>query len=450
MTTEGRALHDRGTALVAVTVLLGLIAALSAGLSLSATTAVAIAANLASALEARAAAEAGVQHGLAAALPVLERWRSRGFSSPTEAFTDALSGGAVRAAMDAAGFPRSAVAVPAGHGQSYTVQIMDDDAPGRGLARADVTAIGEDGAAVTDRNARIVIRSTGVSLRGASATVEAIVGAAPLPAILVRGGLTLGAVSVSGTEGDVHVRGEVVASGETRIVGDLTTTGVPHVLSSRADVSGRFGHARAIPIPDIHPVQFRALATVVMGADGTVQTPVGDVLCRPPGATCPPEVAPWSWTSDGWRCPELPEAATTFYVEGDVVVEGPFGSPASQGAPGQVTLSLLATGSITVRGEFDLRPALGGVLFVAGGDVRVEGALRADAEEGLVAAGEQIAITGASRLAGVILAAGTGARSAVVTQNEVGGGLGLVSDGTLAAHGVVTVRVLGWRRHQAW
>ncbi len=450
MTKEGRARNDRGTALVAVTVLLGLIAALSAGLSLSATTAVTLAANLASALEARAAAEAGVQHGLAAALPVLERWRSLGFASPADAFTDALSGGAVRDAMAAAGFPPSVVEVPGGHGQSYAVQVLDDDAPGRGLARADVPAIGEDGAAATDRNARIVVRSTGAALRGASATVEAVVGAAPLPAILVRGGLTLGAVSVSGTEGDVHVRGDVVVSGETSITGDLTTTGVPHALSSPADVGGRFGHARALPIPDIHPAQFRDLATFVMGADGTVQTPVGDVLCRPPGGPCPPEVAPWSWTSDGWRCPELPEAVTTFYVEGDVVMERPTGLPASQGAPGQVTLSLLATGSITVRGDMHLRPALPGVLFVAGGDVRIEGALRADADEGLVAAGEQVAVAGASRLAGVILAAGTRTRSAVVTRNELGGGLVLVSDGTLAAHGVVTVRVLGWRRHQAW
>lgn len=53
-------------------------------------------------------------------------------------------------------------------------------------------------------------------------------------------------------------------------------------------------------------------------------------------------------------------------------------------------------------------------------------------------------------LARKISAAGTGARSAVVTRNELGGGLVVVSNGTLASQGVVTVRVLGWRRHQAW
>lgn len=115
-----------------------------------------------------------------------------------------------------------------------------------------------------------------------------------------------------------------------------------------------------------------------------------------------------------------------------------------------MALSLLATGSITMRGEMHLRPTLPGVLLVAGGDVRIEGVLRADAEEGLIAAGEQVSITGTSRLAGVILAAGTGARSTVVARNELGGGLVVVSDGALAAQGIVTVRVLGWRRHQAW
>ena len=328
MTKGVGALSDRGAALVVVTVLLGLIAALSAGLSLSATTAMALAGNLASALDARAAADAGVQHGLATVLPVLEGWKAHGFRSPAEAFTDALSGGVMRGAMDAAGFPAAAVAVPGGVGQSYAVQLLDDDAPGRGLARADVPAIGEDGVATSDRNGRIVIRSTGKSLRGASATVEAIVGAAPLPAILVRGGLTLGAVSVSGAEGHVHVRGEVIVSGETRIAGDLTTTGMPGASSSPAVVGGRFGHARAIPIPDIHPGQFRGLATFVMAADGTAQTPAGDLLCRPPHAACPPAVASWRWTSEGWHCPELPQSATTFYVEGDVVVEPAAGSPA--------------------------------------------------------------------------------------------------------------------------
>ncbi|MEQ1895851.1 MAG: hypothetical protein ABL971_00530 [Vicinamibacterales bacterium] len=441
---------ERGTALVVVTVLLGLIAALSAGLGLSATTAMALAGNLASALDARAAADAGVQHGLATALPVFERWKAHGFPSPAEAFTDALSAGLLRRAMDGAGFPAVAMAVPGGVGQSYTVALLDDDAPGRGLARADVPAIGEDGVATSDRNGRVVIRSTGTSLRGASATVEAIVGAAPLPAVLVRGGLTLGAVSVSGTEGHVHVRGEVVVTGDARVTGDLTTTGAPHASSSPAVVGGRFGHARAIPIPDIHPEQFRSLAAFVMAADGAVRTPAGDLLCQPPDVACPPAVAAWRWSSEGWRCPDLPGSATTFYVEGDVVLDPAASLPAGQVALRQVTLSLLATGSITLRGEMHLRPAIPGVLLVAGGDVRIEGALRADAEEGLVAAGEQVAITQASRLAGVILAAGTGARSAVVTRNELGGGLVVVSNGALAAKGVVTVRVLGWRRHQAW
>ena len=448
--TKGSGGDDRGAALVAVTILLGLIAALSAGLSLSASTALALSGNLASALDARAAADAGVQHGLATALPVLERWKLRGFSSSSQAFTDALSGGPTRAAMASVGFPAAAVVVPGSVGQSYTVHLLDDDAAGRGLARADVPAIGEDGDATTDRNARVVIRSVGKGLRGAFATVEAIVGAAPLPAILVRGALTLGAVSVSGAEGHVHVRGDVVVSGDARVAGDLTTTGVPHALSPSAVVGGRFGHARAMPMPDIHPGQFRGQATVVMAADGTARTPAGDLLCQPPDTACPSAAAPWRWSHEGWRCPELPRSATTFYVEGDVVIEPAAGPLDGQVAPGQVALTLLATGSITMRGEMHLRPALPGVLLVAGGDVRIEGVLRADAEEGLIAAGEQVGITGSSRLAGVILAAGTGARSAVVARNELGGGLVVVSDGALAAHGVVTVRALGWRRHQAW
>lgn len=435
---------ERGAALVPVIVMLGLIAALSAGLSLSATTALALSGNLAAAVEARAAAEGGAQHGVAAALPLLQQWRAHGFPSPSAVFTNALSAGALRRAIDEAGFPASAVAMPGDHGQAYTVQLLDDDAPGRGLSRADVEAIGEDGAATRDANGRIVIRSTGVSRRRASATVEAIVGAASLPAVLVRGGLTLGSVTVSGTEGHVHVRGDVAVSPDARVAGDVTATGVPHAPAGSSVEGALSGHARAIPMPDLQPPQFRNLATFVMAADGSVQTPAGDVLCRPPGEACPPAAVPWQWTADGWRLSDLPAGSATVYVESALIVE-PATAPA-----GAVTLSLLASGSITLRGDLHLRPALPGVLLLAGGDIRIEGALRADAEEGLVAAGEQVAIIGPSRLAGVVLAEGRGARSGVVTANELGGGLVVASDGALASQGIVTIRVLGWRRHQAW
>ena len=276
-------------------------------------------------------------------------------------------------------------------------------------------------------------------VRGATELLQQEVGQAgrvALPAVAtLAGGVAPGTSAVAVSDVAGMFVGEQLTVGTGASEETVTVTAV--------DAGGSQVTA-AMPIPDIHPGQFRGLATFVMAADGTVQTPAGDPLCRPPHEACPPAVAAWRWTSEGWRCPALPVSATTFYVDGDVVVE-----PAGHVAPGQVALSLLATGSITLRGDMHLRPALPGVLLVAGEDVRVEGALRADAEEGLVAAGEQVAVTGASRLAGVILAAGTGARSAVVVRSELGGGLVVVSNGALAPQGVVTVRVLGWRRHQA-
>jgi hypothetical protein len=166
-------------------------------------------------------------------------------------------------------------------------------------------------------------------------------------------------------------------------------------------------------------------------------------ICLPGGA-CPVSSTPWTFVAGTWTLTAPPSVPATVFVEGDAVLD-----PGSA-APDPVRLSLVASGSVLVRGAFAMRPAGRGVLIVAGGDVRIDGALDADAEDGLIAAGEQVAVLGPARIRGSVLAAGRGHGSPLVAANAIANGAVVTSDGALAAAGFSTWRVTGWRRVQAW
>lgn len=432
---------ERGSAMIVVATLMGLVAALAAGLSLGASTVALVARNQAVAVQTRAAADAGAEHALAVLVEVLPRWRAEGLPSPAEALPDLLARGHLWQAAAAAGFP--AVPRPFG-GATYSADVVDDDAPMRALGPADVTAIGEDGHAAHDANGRVVIRAVAGGPQGASATVEAVLGLVPLPALLLHGRTRLGGVTLTGREGHLHVAGDleidgpVVAAGEVEATGRLDAAARP---DTPARVSGR---ARGLPQPDVRPEDFRAAADVLLRADGMIGDATGRVVCQPGDAGCPASGAAWRVVSGVWTLATVPSAPATVFVEGDARLEpsGPLADP--------VRLSLLAAGSVVVRGDFAMRPAGRGVLIVGGGDVRIEGALEAEAEESLIAAGGRVAIVAPARLRGSVLAAGRDHSTPSVDVNVVSSGVTIASDGGLAAAGFATWRVLGWRRDQAW
>ncbi len=415
---------------------MGLVATLVAGLSLGASSVALVTGNRVAAAQARAAADRGLELALAAALPVLSAWRTEGFATVEDALNDALGGGRLRRAMDAGGFTGAPEPRPLLDGAEVVAMLLDDDAPVRGLSAADVADIGEDADPAHDANRRLVIRAVGRHRSGAMATVEALVGAAPVPAVHLRGPARLGAVAVSGLAGDVAVLGDLEAGDGLDVAGTAAATGLVAGAGARRVRAG----ARAVPLPEVEPAWYQPHADVVLHRDGSVG-------CRLPEARCPAVVLPWRATGGAWTLVEPPAAGALVFVDGDAVL-APSGDP--------VQLSVVAAGQVRVASGFRMRPHREGLLLLAGGDIRVEAVLEADAEEGLVAAAGRIRIAGPSRLAGAVVALGRpqgqtpGAPGDGLAASELDGGVRVRSAGALAAQQVLVIRALGFRRYQAW
>lgn len=426
--------------MVVVTAILGLVAALAAGLSMGASTVVLLTRNQASAVHARATADAGMAHALAVVLAVLPRWRHEGLASPAAAVADLVSHGRLWDAAVSAGFPH---AETPSHQGSYLAAIGDDDAPSRGLVAVDIAAVGEDGAPAHDANGRLVVRAE-ARVAPAAAVVEATVGVVPLPAVLLRGATRVGEASLGGHEGRLHVIGDLEVSGPLSATGPIEATG--HLAASaRPATSARVsGGVRGLPIPDFALAGRPAWAGLVLLASGVVGNAAGEPLCRPGDAECPPASSGWQFIGGRWTLTAAPPAPSAVFVEGDAVL-APVADPAVP-----VVLSVAASGSVLAAGRFTLRPAVADVLIAAGGDVRIEGGLVADLAEALVVAGEQLAVRGPARLRGALLALGRGQASALVAVNELSGGVTVAAEGALASSGYATWRVQGWRRDQAW
>ncbi len=445
-------MNERGSAVIVVAALMGLVAALAAGLALGASTVATVTRNHRDALLVRAAADAGAEQAVAVVLPGLRQWRAEGLAVPTDALTDVLTRGRMWRALVAGGLPVGPGPASGAAGVTTVVDILDDDAPGRGLDAADIVRIGEDGQTAHDANGRLVVRAIAHAPQGAAATVEATVGMAPLPAALLRGRTRVDALTLTGREGHLMVMGDLDLGAPVAASGAVTATGHLQAALRPSTPSRVAGHARALLPPELRPEDFRGSADILLRADG-LAGPSGSLaiggasdagFCRPPDAACPAGAVAWRFDAGTWRLIAVPGVPATVFVEGDATL-----APES-GLLTPIRLSVLATGSVLVRGVLALLPARDGLLLVAGDDVRIEGTLVADAAEGLVAAGEQVAILGPTRLRGAVVSAGRAHASRLVTENVLSGGAVIASDGGLAALGFVTWQVLAWRRNQAW
>lgn len=440
-------MSERGSALIVVSVLMGLVAVLAAGLALGASTVAAVSRNHEDAALVRAVADGAAEQAVAVALPGLQRWRADGFSAPSAALTDVIRRGRLWRALMAAGLPAMSGDDPGGSGATLSVEIVDDDATGRGLAPADVVRIGEDGQAGHDVNGLAVVRAVAQTRHGATATVEAMFGAVPPPAATLRGRTRVSGLTLGGRGGHLAVLGDLDVGPAVDVSGSVTATGTIRAPMRPTAPEGVRGHARAALPPDVRPEDFQASADFVLRRDGTASLPAvagSEPLCRPPEVACPLAARVWRFDAGEWWLTAPPPAPATVFVDGDARIT------LETGLLTPVRLSVIAAGSLDVGGIMAMHAVLPGVLFVAGGDLRVEGTLVADGTEALVAAGEQVWLRGPIRLRGALVAAGRSQMSGLVTENELSGGVAIIADGGLAQRGWVTWKVLGWRREQAW
>ncbi len=311
-------------------------------------------------------------------------------------------------------------------GHTYFVTIRDDAADG-------------DANPATDRNGRVLVRCRAVTADGATAEVEAVIGASPMPAMAADGNVGFaGNPTIAGACGGAHANGDISsAGGGPTISTQATATGIASGNWKHPDGSPapKLGGQPEIVIPDLDPMNYCAGAEFRLLSNGTATTGTGMLIAVPAGWTYDPGTLTWSVTGanvDG-----------TFCVQGNVSVSGNTGSPAAPRA-----MTILATGSIAVAGTPVIVPDHpDGILFMAGGDVSVAGnpTAGADSYTGMIYAGAQCSAAGNATMFGQLLCANApqpAGATELVTAHSMSGNFVLTFD--CSANVFNKRRVLYW------
>ena len=449
--SHSRIESERGVALIVVLMLSTVVAALTMTLTLSGQTHVAIAYNQEMAARARTAAEAGLNHGLEVTSTYLRAWQTNGFASTSAAMTAMLRGpdnaaGSMAAdadngSLETWGVPRAPARVTfvAEDGTSYEVRVFDEDDPARGLtlSAADRTRITEDGNTVSDGNSRIIVRAIGYAPSNTRVMLEAHLSPVALPAIVSNGDLGIsGNPTVAGTKGSVHANKNLDISGSPSISQDATAS-LSYIQGGSPTVAGDKGGGRpTVQVPHVDPMDHKSVADFILKADGTITTQAGVVLCV--GIACK-AVYGWEPDATGWMLAGTTLAPGTYFVEGDAKMSG---NPGSAAAP--ISCSIIATGSIEISGNPDLRPDAPEIMFVSGGDLKITGGLTMPFNvEGMFLVHEQLFIAGNPDLNGQIIVENSPSVSALVATNEISGNPTVTYNGLVGSGGVLNVT--GWR-----
>ncbi len=393
---RGHGLGRRGLALPSAMFALVAIAVLVAGLFVFADLNAKAVENRERATRAQHVAEAGVNHALGLLRGSL---RSRSFTQILRG-ADGLTATAGQQADDSlfinwpglSAQDQIPLAGQSYQGHTYFVTVADDPADTDGDAKADM-------------NGRVLIRCRAVTTEGATAEVQAIVGAVPMPGVTIDGDLTFGGNSarVTGACGGAHANGSVNSAGpgptiETQVSATVAVNG--NYRRPDNTPTTELNGMDPIYVPDLNPMSYCA------GADFTLQPNGGGILNVATGLPVPLFGSGWTWdlVSQSWKGVNLPNtSAGTYCALDDVWIAGATGTEA---AP--FPISVLSTGSIKVDGTPYIIPDHpDGILLLAAGDIYLAGNTTAGitAFTGMVYAGAQCAVQGTVEMFGQLVCA---------------------------------------------
>ena len=448
-------------ALLSVLLILITVGGLCAALAVNSRTETLIARNQQTAAEARAAAEAGLSHALEVTITELRNWQTNGFPTPSAAMSDLLLGpddasgsmatDADNGSLEAFGIPRppatlGLAGLPA---ITYMTRLFDEDDPVRGftLLPADEARILENGDPVSDNNTRIVVASAGFASSEAMQYVDATVTPLELPALVTNGDLLIlpdfvGNTTVTGTEGSVHSNGILMLWGNVNITGDATAS--VWFWESGATIGGMSGGSYPnMGVPVVRAADHRPKADFILTADGRLTNPVGGLICDAGSGdkhACMDIGYGWEYEgANGWELEHTHATIIpgTYYVEGDAETRGNQGT-----AVDPLDVTIIAEGSVYLRGNTYLEPDWPGFLVVADGDLRTDNTVTANIAEALILVREQVRLEGTFSFTGQVLSEG-----ATTTSNLVIGSNLIYETVSLTYNGlapVVDFTVEGW------
>jgi hypothetical protein len=275
-------------------------------------------------------------------------------------------------------------------GGTYYVTMQDDPAE-------------TDGLPLDDKNNRILLRCRGVTPDGASAEIQTIVGAIPLPAIATEGVLKIGGnPKISGPCGGLHANEIIEVSGTPTIEGAVTASDT--VIGSSCAIRKPDGTCNTplhnqppIDIPPLTVAQVCTAPTLSLLANGNMidHVPEPDVVYS--GLTAR---FGWKWGGSKWQAEDNPRSGTVCAYH-DVEISKNWGSKTTP-----LAMSIYSTRSIIVSGNpyFTAHDTEGGLL-IAENDLKISGNPETGADNygGFMYAGAQCQISGNPRLRGQLL-----------------------------------------------
>lgn len=277
-------------------------------------------------------------------------------------------------------------------------------------------------------------RANPLQVRAVRVDYQLVPGSGPT-ALLTKGDLTVGGSAVvTGTGAKVHSNGNLSVSGNAEVDGDATATGT-YSQGGSADVKGRSGGGfPEESLPSVNPGDYRGLTDYDLCPDGLIRAGGAGVTTPCTGLLQGSGLTGWNgwrFQASKWRanCRTLAASSVNgkgFYVyQQDVDITCPASSSyvwtttlvtEAAGLPGA-----LLNGDITASGNSSIQAAREGVAFVAQRDIRLSGGTALQVR-GLVLAGEQVDLAGATSVVGSVAAAGAAnSFGSAVGSNSVNG-----------------------------
>ena len=446
---------ERGTALVSVLLLLMMMSALAAALSVSGRTDTLVVRNHQTAAEARAAAEAGLNHATQVAIAWFAQWPNS-YVSVDQAVNAVLADPTVlnpdNVALDSLYTLSS--------GTSYRVFLFDEDDDARpGGAQtlqhdADSTN-DEDGSPDTDNNRHLVITAVGYGGSDATVELEAVIGPYTLPAIITDGDLTISgnATIIAGDNGGVHANGDLTIDGKSVIItGVDSTTGLPDLPNGTATASGNYddsskalitgdhgGGYSTKSVPAVRASFYRTWADYILTSGGQITGQSGAVICDATAKKndCKNTYG-WDFDKGTWSLKESnpPMGDATVYVEGPADISG------AGSVLDPLSVTIIAEGSIDAGGSNHIRPDNAELLFVTDGDLKMDGNFTVHVAEGQILVHEQAEISGNIVLLGQLVIEDASNDDPLVDDTDISGNTTITYTGDV---GNTLFHVNGWR-----
>ncbi|MBT5472288.1 MAG: hypothetical protein HOK41_16915 [Nitrospina sp.] len=310
-----------------------------------------------------------------------------------------------------------------------------------------------DGDTTDDDDNTLIITSQGD--KGAfSVTLEAVVTRRLFRgdnAITTEGDLGgNGSFTVGGTNGSIHSNSEVTISGSSATITQGATAS-----SSCTGTGCVSGGVAPQDIPIVEPSDFKSYCDYILKSDGTIQeVSSGNIytFTSPSGGN-------WTTSSTGdgnalfaglkqqsgvWKASSSTITDGMFYVEGDF---------STTGSPAGWQTTIIAEGYINFGGNADIAnykdandtADIQNLFLVAGTDIEFSGN-PSNTIQGMMAAKEQLSISGTVTLEGFLIAADVDTSENLVTSNTISGSLTVTYNGDIVAPFLSNkVKVIAWQ-----